>query len=129
MIVHNASRRVPIPNTPIMSQNPSRRSKRQRSSSPLASSPVARPTVARRGSNSSLPPSSPPPPFSDGDDSLDDRDAIRDAEEEDEDDEEGEDLFAQNVEAYVFTWILPIGSTLIYLPQRLCSKRIARPLL
>ncbi|KAF4563385.1 MCM DNA helicase complex subunit [Pleurotus pulmonarius] len=47
--------------------------------------------------SSSLPPSSPPAPFSDTDDSLDERDAIRDAE-GDDDDEEGEDLFGQTLE-------------------------------
>ncbi|KDQ28068.1 hypothetical protein PLEOSDRAFT_1093484 [Pleurotus ostreatus PC15] len=47
--------------------------------------------------SSSLPPSSPPAPFSDTDDSLDERDPIRDAEGAD-DDEEGEDLFGQTLE-------------------------------
>ncbi|KAF7984233.1 hypothetical protein HWV62_16046 [Athelia sp. TMB] len=62
------------------------------------SSPIPRPTPARRDSQSSLPPSSPPAPFSDTDDSLDERDAVRDVDEEDDVEEEGEDLFAQNLE-------------------------------
>ncbi|KAF4598531.1 DNA replication licensing factor MCM2 [Pleurotus pulmonarius] len=70
-----------------------RRNKRQRSITPPPG-----PTPARRLSqSSSLPPSSPPAPFSDTDDSLDERDAIRDAE-GDDDDEEGEDLFGQTLE-------------------------------
>ncbi|KAG9221036.1 hypothetical protein CCMSSC00406_0002364 [Pleurotus cornucopiae] len=70
-----------------------RGSKRQRSVTPPPG-----PTPARRLSqSSSLPPSSPPAPFSDTDDSLDERDAIRDAEGAD-DDEEGEDLFGQTLE-------------------------------
>lgn len=69
-----------------------RRTKRQRSTSPQ-SSPVARPQTARRDSSSSLPPSS-PFAFSDTDDSLDDRDNIPNV----EDDEEGEDLFGNALE-------------------------------
>ncbi|KAJ3516429.1 hypothetical protein NLJ89_g1130 [Agrocybe chaxingu] len=73
---------------------PSKAPKRQRDSSPPApSSPLQGPS-ARRGSQSSLPPSSPPAPFSDTDDSLDERDAVADVEGEDED-AEGEDLFGE----------------------------------
>ncbi|KAH7907456.1 MCM-domain-containing protein [Hygrophoropsis aurantiaca] len=80
-----------------MSQTP-RRSKRPRSPIPGSSpAPAARPTPTRRSSQSSLPPSSPPPPFSDTDDSLDERDAVRDLEDE-ENDDEGEDLFADTLE-------------------------------
>lgn len=84
--------------TPAMkqSQRTPRGNKRARSP-PAASSPIPRQTPNRRDSQSSLPPSSPPPPFSDTDDSLDERDAVRDVDGEEED-EEGEDLFAQNLE-------------------------------
>ncbi|KAF5370597.1 hypothetical protein D9758_002005 [Tetrapyrgos nigripes] len=77
---------------------PRRAQKRQRSASPTASSPVQPPqTLHRRASQTSLPPSSPPPPFSDTDDSLDDRDAVRDIDDA-EDDEDGEDLFDDNMQ-------------------------------
>lgn len=79
-----------------MSSQTPRRSKRPRSASPAPLSSPARPTPQRRDSQSSLPPSSPPAPFSDTDDSLDDRDAVRDAEDQEEDD--GEDLFGENLE-------------------------------
>ena len=52
---------------------------------------------------SSLPPSSPPAPFSDTDDSLDERDAFPDADEVPEEEEDGEDLFGENLDEYVFT--------------------------
>ncbi|KAG1737662.1 MCM-domain-containing protein [Suillus lakei] len=81
-----------------MSQTP-RGAKRPRSPPIPSSSPAPRPTPRRRDSQSSLPPSSPPAPFSDTDDSLDDRDGVRDIDEDDEDDGEGEDLFADTVEA------------------------------
>ncbi|KAF9481543.1 MCM-domain-containing protein [Pholiota conissans] len=73
----------------------SRGAKRQRDTSPAPSSPPQPTTPTRR--TSSLPSSSPPAPFSDTDDSLDDRDAIRDVEDEDED-AEGEDLFGETLE-------------------------------
>ncbi|KAG6845873.1 MCM DNA helicase complex subunit [Tephrocybe sp. NHM501043] len=79
-----------MPNTP-------RGNKRQRSASPIADSSPPRPALTRRDSDSSLPPSSPPAPFSDTDESIDDRDAVRDAEDEEEQ-EEGEDLFGNNLE-------------------------------
>jgi hypothetical protein len=75
---------------------PTRRSKRQRSQSPvMGSSPAPMsPTPAggrrRSDSRSSLPPSSPPPGLSDTDDSMDERDRVQDIEDEEED---GEDLF------------------------------------
>ncbi|KAG2755285.1 MCM-domain-containing protein [Suillus brevipes Sb2] len=81
-----------------MSQTP-RGAKRPRSPPIPSSSPAPRPTPRRRDSQSSLPPSSPPAPFSDTDDSLDDRDGVRDIDDNDEDDGEGEDLFADTVEA------------------------------
>lgn len=68
---------------------------------PPGSSPLARPTISRRDSESSLPPSSPPPPFSDTDDSLDERDPIRDVEDNAEDEEDGEDLFGEEMDGYV----------------------------
>ncbi|KAG6911108.1 MCM DNA helicase complex subunit [Tephrocybe rancida] len=77
--------------------NVPRGSKRQRSASPVAGSSPPRPALTRRDSDSSLPPSSPPAPFSDTDDSVDDRDAVRDAEDEEEE-EDGEDLFGNNLE-------------------------------
>ncbi|KAG6886144.1 hypothetical protein C0993_000662 [Termitomyces sp. T159_Od127] len=79
-----------------MQSNVPRGSKRQRSASPDAPSSPLRPTLTRRDSDSSLPPSSPPAPFSDTDDGIDDRDAVRDAEGDEE--EEGEDLFGENLE-------------------------------
>ncbi|KAL0956516.1 hypothetical protein HGRIS_002657 [Hohenbuehelia grisea] len=79
-----------------MSDQTPRGSKRQRDGTP-----PPRPTPVRRNSEaSSLPPSS-PAPFSDTDESLDERDAVRDAEDEDaegEDDVDGEDLFGDNAE-------------------------------
>ncbi|KAG0706135.1 MCM-domain-containing protein [Suillus ampliporus] len=81
-----------------MSQTP-RGAKRPRSPPIPSSSPVPRPTPRRRDSQSSLPPSSPPAPFSDTDDSLDDRDGVRDIDEGDDDEGDGEDLFADTVEA------------------------------
>jgi hypothetical protein len=78
------------------SQRTPRGNKRPRSP-PAGSSPIPRPTPTRRDSQSSLPPSSPPAPFSDTDDSLDERDAVRDVDDE-EAEGEGEDLFAQNLE-------------------------------
>jgi DNA replication licensing factor MCM2 len=85
----------------FLQSNPTPRgSKRQRSISPPADSSPARPTPARRDSQSSLPPSSPPAPFSDTDDSMDDRDAVRDID-DDEEEGEGEDLFAGDLEEYV----------------------------
>lgn len=52
--------------------------------------------------HSSLPPSS-PVPFSDTDDSLDERDAVQDAEDEEaeEEDGDGEDLFGAEMREYV----------------------------
>ncbi|KAG8213705.1 MCM-domain-containing protein [Butyriboletus roseoflavus] len=79
-----------------MSQTP-RRNKRARSPGIPSSSPVSHPTAQGRESSSSLPPSSPPAPFSDTDDSLDERDAVRDLE-NDEEDGDGEDLFADGME-------------------------------
>ncbi|KAG1770467.1 MCM-domain-containing protein [Suillus occidentalis] len=81
-----------------MSHTP-RGAKRPRSPPIPSSSPAPRPTPIRRDSQSSLPPSSPPAPFSDTDDSLDDRDEVRDIDEDDDEDGEGEDLFADTVEA------------------------------
>lgn len=75
-----------------------RGAKRPRSPPIPSSSPAPRATPRRRDSQSSLPPSSPPAPFSDTDDSLDDRDGVRDMDEDDEDDGEGEDLFADTIE-------------------------------
>jgi len=64
--------------------------------------PSSPPQPTRRGSQSSLPPSSPPAPFSDTDDSLDDRDAIRDVDDNDaEEDADGEDLFGETLQEYV----------------------------
>ncbi|KAH0827522.1 MCM-domain-containing protein [Lanmaoa asiatica] len=80
----------------LKSQTP-RRNKRARSPGIPSSSPVPPPAAQRRESSSSLPPSSPPAPFSDTDDSLDERDAVRDLE-DDEEDGEGEDLFAEGLE-------------------------------
>ncbi|KAI0958277.1 MCM DNA helicase complex subunit [Taiwanofungus camphoratus] len=75
-----------------------RGAKRRRSvTPPPGSSPLARPTHTRRDSESSLPPSSPPPPFSDTDESLDERDAVRDVDDNAED-EDGEDLFGEELE-------------------------------
>ncbi|KAH0589034.1 MCM DNA helicase complex subunit [Termitomyces sp. 'cryptogamus'] len=79
-----------------MQSNVPRGSKRLRSASPIAGSSPPRPVLTRRDSDSSLPPSSPPAPFSDTDDGIDDRDAVRDA--EDGEEEEGEDLFGENLE-------------------------------
>jgi len=77
-----------------------RGSKRQRDLSPIPSSSPPQPT--RRSSQSSLPPSSPPAPFSDTDDSLDDRDAVRDVDDNDaEEDADGEDLFGETLQEYV----------------------------
>lgn len=77
----------------------SRGGKRRRSvTPPPGSSPLARPTISRRDSESSLPPSSPPPPFSDTDDSLDERDPIRDVDDNAEDEEDGEDLFGEEMD-------------------------------
>lgn len=77
----------------------SRGGKRRRSvTPPPGSSPLARPTISRRNSESSLPPSSPPPPFSDTDDSLDERDPIRDVDDNAEDEEDGEDLFGEEMD-------------------------------
>ncbi|EIW83154.1 MCM-domain-containing protein [Coniophora puteana RWD-64-598 SS2] len=78
-----------------MSQTP-RRPKRTRSPG-LDSSPPQQATPRRESLSSSLPPSSPPAPFSDTDDSLDERDAVRDIDEGDED-ADGEDLFGETVE-------------------------------
>ncbi|KAG1829133.1 MCM-domain-containing protein [Suillus variegatus] len=75
-----------------------RGAKRPRSPPIPSSSPAPRPTPRRSDSQSSLPPSSPPAPFSDTDDSLDDRDGVRDIDEDDEGDGEGEDLFADTLE-------------------------------
>lgn len=89
-------------------QHTPHRTKRRRSQSPVAGSsppaaPIPRPTPRRRDSESSLPPSSPPAPFSDTDDSLDERDAVRDVEDDAVDaDEDGEDLFGEDMEGYVF---------------------------
>ena len=41
---------------------------------------------------------SPPAPFSDTDESLDDREAIQDADGVDDEEEDGEDLFGENLE-------------------------------
>ncbi|KAF8558043.1 hypothetical protein OG21DRAFT_87252 [Imleria badia] len=79
-----------------MSQTP-RRNKRARSPGIPCSSPVLHTTPQRRESSSSLPPSSPLAPFSDTDDSVDERDAVRDLE-DDEVDGEGEDLFADDMD-------------------------------
>lgn len=77
----------------------SRGGKRRRSvTPPPGSSPLARPTISRRNSESSLPPSSPPPPFSDTDDSLDERDPIRDVDDNAEDEDDGEDLFGEEMD-------------------------------
>lgn len=77
----------------------SRGGKRRRSvTPPPGSSPLARPTISRRDSESSLPPSSPPPPFSDTDDSLDERDPIRDVDDNAEDEDDGEDLFGEEMD-------------------------------
>ncbi|KAG2150505.1 MCM-domain-containing protein [Suillus clintonianus] len=81
-----------------MSQTP-RGAKRPRSPPIPSSSPAPRATPRRRDSQSSLPPSSPPAPFSDTDDSMDDRDGVRDIDDDDAEDGEGEDLFADTVEA------------------------------
>ncbi|OBZ68103.1 hypothetical protein A0H81_11773 [Grifola frondosa] len=65
---------------------------------PPGSSPTpGRPALARRDSDSSLPPSSPPAPFSDTDESLDERDAVRDVDDDDVE-EDGEDLFGDDLE-------------------------------
>ena len=59
--------------------------------------------MSRRDSeHSSLPPSS-PVPFSDTDDSLDERDAVQDAQDDEveEEDGDGEDLFGDGMGKYV----------------------------
>ncbi|GJE97383.1 MCM-domain-containing protein [Phanerochaete sordida] len=79
---------------------PRRITKRRRSASPTrGSSPAPVPTTSRRDGDesSSLPPSSPPAPFSDTDESLDERDAVPDADEIPEEEEDGEDLFGENL--------------------------------
>ncbi|KIJ18918.1 hypothetical protein PAXINDRAFT_109366 [Paxillus involutus ATCC 200175] len=79
-----------------MSQTP-RGAKRARSPGIPSSSRAPRATPRRADSESSLPPSSPPAPFSDTDDSLDERDAVRDLEDDDAE-ADAEDLFADNME-------------------------------
>ncbi|KAJ7647242.1 MCM-domain-containing protein [Roridomyces roridus] len=71
-----------------------RRAKRQRSVSPGAGSSPPQPGTPPSRPDS-LPPSSPPQPFSDTDDSVDERDAVRNIDEDDED-AEGEDLFGED---------------------------------
>lgn len=105
------------------SQRTSHRGKRARSPDlPASSSPPGRATVARRDSQSSLPPSSPPAPFSDTDDSMDERDVVRDI--DDEEDEEGEDLFGQDMAECVLVssiYILLLNSNLSAITQRINS--------
>ncbi|KAL4080313.1 MCM2/3/5 family-domain-containing protein [Scleroderma yunnanense] len=76
-----------------MSQTPQRGAKRARSPQ-IPTGP--RPTPRRAESESSLPPSSPPALFSDTDDSLDEREAVKDL--DDERGEDGEDLFGEDME-------------------------------
>ncbi|KZT04684.1 MCM-domain-containing protein [Laetiporus sulphureus 93-53] len=75
-----------------------RGAKRRRDTTPLDSSPSARAASTRhdRDQESSLPPSS-PPAFSDTDESIDERDAVRDVDDGVED-EDGEDLFGEGLE-------------------------------
>ncbi|KAI0829890.1 MCM-domain-containing protein [Trametes gibbosa] len=75
-----------------------RGAKRRRSVTPPRGSSPAGPSRAERDEDSSLPPSSPPAPFSDTDESLDERDAVRDVDDNAVDDEDGEDLFAEEFE-------------------------------
>ncbi|KAI0768718.1 MCM-domain-containing protein [Trametes elegans] len=73
-----------------------RGAKRRRSVTPPRGSSPAAPAYADRDEESSLPPSSPPAPFSDTDESLDERDAIRDVDDDADDADDGEDLFAED---------------------------------
>ncbi|KAI0344781.1 MCM-domain-containing protein [Trametopsis cervina] len=79
-----------------------RRAKRRRSVSPAqgSSPPGPRPVATQDDADvdSSLPPSSPPLPFSDTDDSMDERDAVRDADDGPDEEEDGEDLFGETLE-------------------------------
>ena len=84
---------------PDASQTP-RGAKRRRSVTPPPGSSPPGPSRVERDEDSSLPPSSPPAPFSDTDESMDERDAVRDVN-DDADDDDGEDLFAEEFEEYV----------------------------
>ncbi|KAL1942774.1 hypothetical protein VTO73DRAFT_5014 [Trametes versicolor] len=75
-----------------------RGAKRRRSVTPPPGSSPAGPSRAERDEESSLPPSSPPAPFSDTDESLDERDAVKDIEDDADDAEDGDDLFAEEFE-------------------------------
>ncbi|KAI0029089.1 MCM2/3/5 family-domain-containing protein [Vararia minispora EC-137] len=80
---------------------PRRNNKRARSPGlPADSSPLGAPVprTRRDSEHSTLPPSSSPEPFSDTDESLDERDTVRDVNNEEDDD--GEDLFAENMDEY-----------------------------
>ncbi|KAH9929621.1 MCM-domain-containing protein [Epithele typhae] len=72
-----------------------RGAKRRRSASPLPGSSPPGPSRVTADEESSLPPSSPPAPFSDTDDSVDERDAVPDADAE-AGEEDGDDLFADD---------------------------------
>nr|VWP01020.1 V-type proton ATPase catalytic subunit A (V-ATPase subunit A) (EC [Ganoderma boninense] len=77
-----------------------RRAKRRRSVTPPPGSSPPGPSRVERDEDSSLPPSSPPAPFSDTDDSMDERDAVRDINDDPDGDDDGEDLFAEEFEEY-----------------------------
>ncbi len=78
-----------------------RGAKRRRSITPPPGSSPTGHSRAERDEESSLPPSSPPAPFSDTDESLDERDAVKDIEDDADDAEDGDDLFAEEFEEYV----------------------------
>ncbi|KAI0745092.1 MCM-domain-containing protein [Earliella scabrosa] len=72
-----------------------RGAKRRRSVTPPAGSSPPGPSRVERDEDSSLPPSS-PAPFSDTDDSMDERDAVRDVNDNPDDEDDGDDLFAED---------------------------------
>ncbi|RDX48006.1 MCM-domain-containing protein [Lentinus brumalis] len=75
-----------------------RGAKRRRSVTPPPGSSPPGPSRVERDEDSSLPPSSPPAPFSDTDESMDERDAVRDVNDDPDEDDDGEDLFAEGLE-------------------------------
>ncbi|TBU53779.1 MCM-domain-containing protein [Dichomitus squalens] len=75
-----------------------RGAKRRRSVTPPPGSSPPGPSRVERDEESSLPPSSPPAPFSDTDESLDERDAVKDVNDEPDEGDDGEDLFAEEFE-------------------------------
>ena len=78
-----------------------RGAKRRRSVTPPPGSSPPGPSRVQPDEESSLPPSSPPAPFSDTDESLDERDAVRDVNDDADEDEDGDDLFAEDFQEYV----------------------------